>query len=82
MKLVHELNKLIEAKKVKFALNGDGMTNVHPKIDSVKQDKDGYHFVMTQKEFDKYLKTNKIKVDSFKIVDPEDGYEFGEVSPK
>lgn len=84
-KYLYETNALVEgilteAKEVSFYLNGDGMTNVHPGVDTEKQSGDKYYFKMDDREFKKFLKDKELYLKGKKILDQEDDYEYGSVA--
>ncbi len=62
---------------LKIFLNGDGMTNVHPRRDTVNNGK-YYTCEMSQDDFEAYLIENDLEVVSFDVIaDKEDGYVYG-----
>lgn len=78
--MTEDKKTIIEAKNVKFYLNGDGMTNINPELDTVDTSNDKWHFDVSDKEFKTYLKKLKkldVEVKGKKIVDKEDGYVYG-----
>ena len=81
-------NEISESKKrkrrklkedVEFSLNGDGMTNIHPEIETTSFGSGDYWFTMNQSDFDNYLKSKGVHEDDGKIVDDDDGFVFGRI---
>ena len=79
MSKARELLGLLEQKKIKFFLNGDGMTNVHPEKDTVDTGRDKWFFEFKDKDFKNYLKEKDIYLKGKDILDKEDDYKYGEV---
>lgn len=69
----------IQERDASFFLNGDGMTNAHPGIDSEKSSGGKYHFKMSDRDFKNYLKKHDLYLRGKKILDQEDDYEYGSV---
>lgn len=69
------------SNNVNFYLNGDGMTNVHPNINTKSTSSGKWYFEMPEKDFLKYLSKNEIYIDdhSEKILDNSDGHNYGQV---
>lgn len=67
-----------EAAKVKFYLNGDGMTNVKPDdADSKSSGKDKWSFELDKKAFQSFLVNKGVILKGKDLLDNEDGFKYG-----
>ena len=65
----------------KITLNGDGMVNVHPEVDTERtEDGRGYSFNMTTNAYNAYLKKNGLHRDGQKLIGNDDKYVYGAVN--